>query len=300
MTREPYVLAEKPEMFHQTSERNLVWSLGDPCLGVEVTDERDLDELTVSFCAVLSRHVSDDEPTPVFTVCRVGATLSENDDEVFLHVTYERWRSRFKMTMNAGADRPELVGVTLEDAPPELVLGRPLAFYVEVSAGRIFASVMDPHGDFALDAVALSTGGPGQPWGAPAAGNWRVTSGTSAAGYEPSTPPAPGCGLSNLRITLGSHQDAALGSTAYQGALDHLSTHDREAVIRFEPEEFDFTKDTPVIVDKLDELADELHEMSRSVTLWAPKLGAMARDLRRLAFRLAVNLRLQASGESER
>ena len=74
--------------------------------------------------------------------------------------------------MNVGAETAQLRGVTLEGAAPELVCGRVLELYFEVSEDRIFLSLHDRFagGDLVLAGTAPSTGQREHPWGVSAAG----------------------------------------------------------------------------------------------------------------------------------
>jgi hypothetical protein len=177
--------------------------------------------------------------------------------------------------MNVGGETRKLVGVTLKGASPAEICGRLLMFHVDIGPERIFASVCEPFGgEVALDAVSLSTGGPGQPWGESAAGHWWVFSGMTDA----TTKPLPsGFGLSDLRITLGSADDHAPDPVPYLGALDHLVTR----IGDLQPLE-----EIGSIPERVSEIADELDEMSGDASLVARRLGAISGMLRRLAYRL--------------
>ena len=151
-------------------------------------------------------------------------------------MTYDAGRREFRVTMNAGGDTPELLGVSLTGARPEQVCGRVLECYVEISNGRIFASVHDAFagGEVAFDAAADSTGVFGHPWGASASGFWWVTSGIGDSNDRRSASLPPGFGLSDLRVTLGSEVEEATGSLLYQGVLDHLVSCGHESMSRHE------------------------------------------------------------------
>jgi hypothetical protein len=245
----PYMLVETAGKVLETDARRRPWSVADPFLGLEVNVEnRRLAELTASCYFVLPEPASAGAPWGVrgadggvlslLTIARGLSGESANPPEfldsaallevfggVYLHFTYDPWRSRFEVRMNAGSEIPDLLGATLEGAPPELVCGRLLELYVEVNAEQIFASVNDVFagGDLALDAAAPSTGeDERRPWGHSPSGFWWVLSGVPEVGDERFSPLPPGLGLSDLRITLGSVVEQSMGSLAYSGALDHL------------------------------------------------------------------------------
>lgn len=233
----PYPLVELESKVFETAEDECFWYFGDPFLGVEVDDERDLDELTSSFYFVLPRLESGDGVLSLLTIARGlpgdssgmaklwdPVELREVLGGIYVHVTYDPSRSLFEVSMNAGSESRELRGVILGGADPELVCGRVLELYVEISHGRIFASVQDRFagGDLAFDDEASSTGGSDRPWGAAPSGCWWVFCGVTDVRDDRGSALPPGFGLSDLRITLGSEIDDVAGSLAYHGTLDHL------------------------------------------------------------------------------
>lgn len=294
MSNKPYNLVEIESTVLETTDDVRVWSFGDPYFGTEVNDARKLDELVITFYFLIPESIAKGDAVSLLTVTRGrpskphkvpelwdSVALAKVRGGVFAHLTYEPARSRFKVEMNVGGESRKLVGVTLKGATPEDICGRLLAFHVDIGPERIFASVHEPFGgEVALDAVSLSTGGPGLPWGEPAAGHWWVFSGMTDA----TTKPLPsGFGLSDLRITLGSADDYLLDPVPYLGALDHLVTR-----IGTLPH----LEEIESIPEKISEIADELDDMSGTASQTARRLGAISGMLRRLLYRLPEDPRL--------
>lgn len=234
----PYPLAEIDSKVLETTEHRRVWYLGNPAVGAEVDDEGRLDELTGSCYFALPKLDAAEGPVSILAVARGRPATAGKSRRpsiwnplelhaelggVYVSVTYHPSRSEFEIGMNVGSETKELLGVTLEGAPPELVCGRVLELYFEISEERIFVSVHNRfmNGDVSLDGLAPSTGQSEKPWGVPATGHWWVMVGVD--GRADRTLPLPvGFGLSNLRITLGADTEEAMGSMLYDGALDHL------------------------------------------------------------------------------
>lgn len=236
MLKFPHLLAEINTKVLETTENVRMWNLGNPSLGAEVHSTRRLDELTCSGYFVLPEMEAQAGPVSLLTIARGRPAYTshmpsfwdpvELRDElggVYSHVTYDPSRCLFKVGMNVGGETPELLGVTLEGAPPELVCGRVLALYFEISEERLYVSIHNRFatGDVSLDGTAPSTGGHERPWSKPCSGHWWLMCGMEGADERSSTLP-PGFGISNLRVTLGADNDEAVGSLGYNGALDHL------------------------------------------------------------------------------
>ena len=234
----PHSLVEIDNLVLETNECKRVWFLGKPAAGTRVREQSRLDEVTGSCYVVFPEMAAGDGPVSMLTIARGrpgdGASrmpsfwnpveLGDVLGGVYAHVTYDPSRSTIELGMNVGAETPDLLGVTLEGAAPELVCGRVLELYFEVSEERIFLSVHDRFagGDLALAATAPSTGRPKHPWRVLASGHWWVTSGVDGRADRSASLP-PGFGLSNLRITLGADNEEAMGSLLYRGELDHLA-----------------------------------------------------------------------------
>ena len=233
----PYPLAEIHDKVLETTPDIRSWTFSDPYFGIEVKNKRRLDELTFSFNFTLPKLTSKSGILNLLTIVRgrPGTTsripefwnplhLQKERGGVYAHVTYDPSRSVIEVRMNVGSDTPELQGVSVEGVDPELVCGRVLELYVEISHCRIFASLNDgfTDGDLVLDAEGASTGDDPNPWGSPASGCWWVTSGMGNIWDRESSPLPPGVGISDLRVTLGSDTDEAAGSLLYSGALDHM------------------------------------------------------------------------------
>ena len=252
MLKLPHRLAEVNSKVFETTEKKRVWSLDNPVTGTEAdAGQGRLDELTCSCYVVIPDMKKKRGKRSLLTISRGRAgdgaarmpsfwdpvELGEVNGGVYAHVTYDPSRHEIELGMNAGGESPELLGVTLEGATPELVCGRVLELYFEISEDRIYFAVHDrfADGDFVLSGMAPSTGRPQHPWGAPAAGNWWVTSGIDGrSGHALSLP--PGFGFSNLRITLGADNEEAMGSLLYDGALDHLVAGAPERPVKEEVE----------------------------------------------------------------
>lgn len=302
MKPQPHTLVEIRKTVLESTERRRAGSLGDFHLTKEDAGKRRvLDEMAVSGYLVIPPLTAEGEPFDFLTVGRKGEPSKLSG--VYLHAVYEPARSRVHVTMNAGGATPELVGATIEGATPELVCGRVLELFVEISQGRIFASLHDRFagGDLLLGDVALSTGGRKEPWGVSPAGTWRVTFGMGAGQDETTSSPPPGFALADLRITLGSENDETLGSLPYSGALNHLVS-DRWEAPSPPPEEeqdpgfdldLDFSDDDKPISQILIDFARVLDDMSGGASGWARRAESLAAEARQLAIRLPEDLGLE-------
>lgn len=320
MSQKPFKLTEIEELVFDTNEYDQPWYYKDPYAGVYVESGRRLDELTVSFCFVIPQVVTeDDPPLKLLTVargvpgnskswpsCRDPVRLRDIRGGIFAEVTYDPRNHEVRVRMNAGGRNQDLVGVTLTGASPERIRGRILELYAELSLGRIFASVNDLFlgGDFALDAVGPSTGGPLYPWGYSRSGHWFVTSGLGDARHAGSSSLPVGFGLSDLRITLGSELSAPLGPLPYVDALDHLvpgadwEDADRDDVHPFDRDGVPFSVGEKTLPESLFDLADDLDGLYDGARIWAERARGLAEETEQLAMLLPEDSRAEQWGVS--
>jgi hypothetical protein len=273
MKTSTYTLFEQLGLVFETHCPDQYFFLGEESGGRRVGETApDLAEMVVSLRFVLPPLATEAGTYNVITVSRgtevAGSPQGESSD-LDLQARYEAVNGRFTVRLGAGERTSR--EIVLEGFPPAAVAQRVLRLLVLLNGELLYASLDSEDGpaDLAVYGDAPSCGAALDPWGTPAAGLWRVTSGADPWCGEPA-PLAfpPGFGLSDVQVLVLGDRARGDRHLLYSGALDHLTGwHSKCAALRRTERLFD---------EELTGLAGELHGLAAELESWARRTHVAA------------------------
>ena len=283
MSNAPYDLVHRPGKVFETLGLDEHWAQGSFEDGFSVDDGSTPLHYMIVDCHFVMPRLPEDEPGkyPILTVSR-GQPAT--DSGVFVHMCYEPCEDRFLVATNVGRSGGFQV-LRLDGAPASEFTGEVLHACVLIARNGLFPCLTEVStGQELFGELALGARGGPKLWGKPPDGTWWITSGAESELDEEERCFPAGFGLSDLRVTVFDDQEDGHESLPYSGALDHLRSAENDPFDM--DDDWDFG-DEESMSDVLEDLADQLRELSGGVNTWARRAHELAEETRHLGLQLA-------------